>query len=96
MSFTGGSDPRNEQRKAHRNQGETPVRIKGMVVLAVTDKAILVCESLEVGGENPMKVWVPRSKMTMCEPSLSSVERTDTIDFTVPRWLAEAKELFWE
>ncbi len=96
MTFTRGNSPRDLQRREENNKRFAPVRIKNMTVLATTERAALLCEDFETGGENPRQVWLPRSQMTLCVPVQSSWEKDDVVEFNVPRWLAEERELFWE
>jgi hypothetical protein len=88
------NDTRNAQRKAENELRFAQVKVIGMTVLSTTDKAILVTET-EAMPDGPRQ-WVPKSQMRDCSPTLSSVERDDEIEFSVPRWLADEKEFLYE
>lgn len=79
------------------------VVVRGLVVLHATDKAILVIEkdtldACQANGDTttPFKKWVPRSQVRRCSEPLHLVCKDDTIDLTLPKWLAEEKEFMYE
>lgn len=96
MTFTRGSDPRDLERRRDNAERYRPVTCKYLVTVHVTDKALLVIEGEESGGNDPRKIWIPRSQIVRCEPALKDLERDDEVDVTLPKWLADEKELLYD
>jgi len=63
------------------NQEDEPLEFTG-IVKAITEKAILI----DMGE---LDIWIPKSQMT----SPYEPEVKEELDFEIPAWLAEAKDL---
>lgn len=91
-----------EQRIADRNERNSSVRVRGLVVLHKTEKALLVIdkeilESAEQGGNVlPFKVWLPISQIHKASPELRSIDKGDEVELWVPKWLAVEKEFLYD
>lgn len=75
------------------------VVVRGLVVLHVTEKALLVVEKdvLDSGeGASKFKKWLPRSQIRSATPLLNMLEKDDIVELTIPRWLAEDGEFMFE
>lgn len=53
---------------------------------AATDKAVLI----ECQGQD---IWIPKSEIIDSDPEIDSLERGDKVTLTIPKWLAQVKEL---
>lgn len=89
-------DSRSESRKAYNSERFQPVHVHNLTVIAETERALLVAEDFESAGDQPRQVWVPRSQITNCSTPLGRVEKDDVIDFWIPKWLADEKELMYD
>lgn len=96
MTFTGGNDPRDIERRRESQERYRPVTCKYLVTVHVTDKALLVIEGEESGGNNPRKIWIPISQIVRSTPAINTLERDDEVEVTLPKWLADEKELLYD
>lgn len=74
------------------------VKVADLVVIAATEKAILVAnrEELEELRSKALKVWLPKSQIKSCTPALKDLEQGDAVEVWIPRWLAQEKGFLYE
>lgn len=84
------------QRREANNERFQRVLIRHMVVLHVTEKAVLVMENEDLAGDARREVWIPKSQASAWDPPLRELDKGDAVQFEIPRWLADEKELHYE
>lgn len=92
-----------EQRRSANNERFRIVMVKGLVVLYVTDKALLVIEketleSMRAANQSTtnFKKWVPVSQIRSPSIPLSQIDRNDEVDLGLPLWLVQEKGFLYE
>jgi hypothetical protein len=92
-----------DQRRRANNERFRIVTVKSLVVLHVTDKALLVIEkeTLEAmqaadQGIADFKKWVPLSQIRSPSIPLLEIDKDDEVDLGLPLWLVQEKGFLYE
>lgn len=96
-------DDWDRQRKEANNDRFRIVMVKALVVLHVTDKALLVIEketleSLRAAEQGTMdfRKWVPISQIRSPSIPLLQIDKDDEVDLGLPLWLVQEKGFLYE
>lgn len=103
MSFTGRRgawEERGDQAKEQRRADEVMVTCKNLVFIHKTAKGgVLVQENRELAGDNwqkdGKKTWLPAQACSFMPP-LSQCDEGVALEVTLPKRLADEKEMYYE
>lgn len=105
-------DERNRRFRQEERQEEEgkyrSVTVKNLIFLHQTAAAILVKEDEEAGGSD-LKYWLPKSQLRSIKSVfgtstglqregnvLDIIEKGNSLEVTIPKWLADEKECIYE